>query len=130
MHDPQHAVIAARNDVAVVQQPGVSDALQLSKSLWVCRHQGFTGQVGAGHHQGQLLRFVLPVNARGSACGFVKQQVLNRRAGQHQTQAVQSWCHTEQSVCTAGEHPQQDHRPRGRLQQGPFVVTGFGQVSG
>jgi hypothetical protein len=86
----QHAVVAARDDVAVVQQPGVGQALQALQRFGVVAHQRFAAGVGAGHHQQQILRLLQPAGAGGAAGGLVEEQELDRRAGQHQAQGLQA----------------------------------------
>ncbi len=89
---PQHAVVAARDDVAVVHQKRVGDALQPGQGFVVADHQRLAARVGAGHHEQQVLRVVAvqPGRARGPAGGLVEQQELDRRAGQHHAQHVQA----------------------------------------
>ena len=74
----QHAVVAAGDDVAVVQQQRVGDALQPRQRLVVADHQRLAVRVGAGHHQQQGLRLVQPGRAGRAAGRFMEQQGLDR----------------------------------------------------
>jgi len=85
--------------------------------LGIVFHQRLAAGIGAGHHQCNLRGFLPPARAFRLAEQFMKQQMMQRRIGQHQTDAGQAGGDTLQLDLASRGLAQQYDGAFGRLQQ-------------
>ncbi|KAF5054784.1 hypothetical protein DSECCO2_384550 [anaerobic digester metagenome] len=79
-HGADHGVVAADEDVAVVQEEGVGDGPEPAQGLAVAQADGLGAHVARGHDQGRR---------PGRRCGqLLEEHVVQRRVGQHDAQKV------------------------------------------
>ena len=111
------AVVTAGDDFAVVHDEGVGQAGEPRQGFLVVDADRFAVAVAAAHQQREILRLFEPFDARGASGGFVKQQVVDRRDRQHDTQPGKTRGDTRQLLVTVRALFQQDDRPFRQIQQ-------------
>ena len=123
----QHAVVAARDDCAVVDEQRVGDAGEPPERFAVVDDQRFAARVGARHHQHELLRRLEPCRTRGPTRRLVEEQVLQRRVRQHRSEPREPGGNTGE--CRVGESAlaQQHDRALYRVEQRMLAGVRDGQ---
>ena len=129
-----HAIVAARQNRPVVSDETVGDAAQTPYRLFIADDQRFAAGVGAGHDQQQRLRLLQPRRAHRPFGRFVKQQIVQRRVGQHHAEVRQAGGDVGEGFYVRSHPRPLSRRARGaqqhdgslrRFQQLPFVFAGF-----
>ena len=118
----QHAVIATRDDGAVMVEDGVGNAGQAAARLQAVAHDRLAAGVGAGHHEQQVLRRCQPLDTRRARGGFVEQEKVNGRCRQHDAEFHQARRNAGQQGLASGVGAQQNDRALAALQQFAFGV--------
>ena len=117
---PDHRVIGADDDVAVMIDHGIRDPGQPPVRLGVADRERFAAGIGGGHDQRQLLRFVQPSRPGRPSGRLVKKQVVQGSIGQHDAQPRQIGRYGGSQRRRILPAAQQDDGPRGTLQQLPL----------
>ena len=89
------------------------------KASLLSMHQRFAAGVRAGHHQQQRLFLLQPGGAGGPTGGFMEQQMVQRRARQHQAQHLQARRDAGQRIASVLAQRQQHDRPLAPLAAAP-----------
>ena len=115
IHKRLHRIVAALQNVAVVEQECVGDVFEPRLRFVIVDRNRLFAQIGGGHHQGAHAR-------------IGKQQVLQRRIGQKHSQPRNPGC-DRRGDSIAWSCPRQHDGPRRRLQQGRFLLGQLAQLA-
>jgi hypothetical protein len=100
-----------------MHQYRIGNAGQAFLRLIIADHQRFAAGVGAGHHQDERLWLCHPVRAYGPAAGFMEDQPVDRRVGQHDAQPGEAGGEVRKNRVDAWLLAQQNNRALRGLQQ-------------
>ena len=115
------AVVAARHDVGIVYEIGVSDASQPCQRLVITDDDWLVGRIGAAHQQRQFLILFEPGRPGRPTGGLVKKQVVHRRKRQNDAQSGQIGRNAGQALIALRPLVEQDDRPLRRGQPARFA---------
>ena len=115
------AVVAARHNVGIVYEIGVSNARQPCQRLVVADDDRLVGRIGAAYQQRQFLILFEPGRSGRPTGGLVKKQVVHRRKGQNDAQSRQIGRNAGQALIALRPLVEQDDRPFWRSQPARFA---------
>ena len=111
-----------------MHQEHVGNLGQALEGFVVALHQRLPVRVGAGHHEDGGLDLIEPCGAGRVAGGFVEEQIMERRVGQHHADFVEARGDARQGVVKVGQLFEQHDGPLGAFEGGRFGGRHLGPV--